>query len=474
MILAQSIRVRLAVWYTALTLAAMAVTGAVVWLLVQHSVRQAADDRLAAHAAGLERFVNGLETDLSRADLRDEYREYADVSLGTSLVQMTTAAGETLAVPATAGWPEAVAALYHGNGTAGRTADAAPRDVIVGGEPYRIAASTIRAPAGSLRAVVAVPMGPSYVALGNARTTMLWMLPLVLALAAAGTYLVSGRALRPLDRLANAAQAIDVRNLSHRLDVPSSRGELQRLAVTFNGMLDRLESGVANIARFTSEASHELRTPVSVVRTTAELALRRERTADEYRRALAEIRDESERMSQLVDDLLTMARSDAGVEPATESIVDLGRETEAFVDGWRPGLGVRAADVVLAETNAAAPIHAEPRQVVRLLTILCENALKYTPPGGRVFVRAERDGLRARLVVEDEGIGVSAEDRPRVFERFFRGEAARAGSAVGSGLGLSIADVIVQRLGGTIALESPAASGRTTGTRVTVSLPIAT
>lgn len=474
MILAQSIRVRLAVWYTALTLAAMAVTGAVVWLLVQHSVRQAADDRLAAHAAGLERFVNGLETDLSPADLQDEYREYADVSLGTSLVQMTTAAGETLAAPDTAGWPEAVAALHHDDWAAGRTADAAPRDVIVGGEPYRIAASTIRAPAGLLRAVVAVPMGPSYVALGNARTAMLWMLPLVLTLAAAGTYLVSGRALRPLDRLASAAQAIDVRNLSHRLEVPASRGELQRLAVTFNGMLDRLESGVANIARFTSEASHELRTPVSLVRTTAELALRRERTVEEYRRALTEIRAESERMSDLVDDLLTMARSDAGVEAAPESIVDLVRAAAGFVEGWRATLGPRAVDVVATFAEDTAPIHAEPRQVVRLLAILCENALKYTPPGGRVFVRAERDGLRARLVVEDEGIGVAAEDRPRVFERFFRGEAARAASAIGSGLGLAIADAIVQRLGGTIALESPVASGQTTGTRVTVSLPIAT
>lgn len=465
MIFPQSIRARLAVWYTALTLAAMAVTGAVVWLLVQHSVRQAADDRLAAHSAGLARFVNGLEKDLSPSDLRDEYREYVDVSLGTSLLQVTAPSGETLVVPDAAGWAAAVAQLPAG--------DTASRDVVIAGEPYRIASSNVVSTSGSLRAIVAVPLGPSYVALGEARRSMLWLLPLVCALAAAGTYLVSGRALRPLDRLTTAAQAIDVANLSHRLEVPASDGELRRLAVTFNGMLDRLESGVDNIARFTSEASHELRTPVSLVRTTSELALRRERSAEEYRRALTEIQAESERMSDLVDDLLTMARSDAGVEAATEETVDLGEAAVAFVAALRPTLGERAADVVVAPAPAGAIIHAESRQIRRLLAILCENAVKYTPAGRRVFVRVEHDASRARLIVEDEGIGVSVDDRPRVFERFFRGAAARAGSVGGSGLGLSIADVITRRLGGTISLDSPAGPAATPGTRVTVSLPIA-
>lgn len=464
MIVRNSIRGRLAVYYTALTLAAMAATGLLVWLLVQHSVRQAADDRIAAHAQGIAHFVNGLEPDLTPSELRDEYREYADVSLGTSLLEIHSASGETLAEPDAAGWKETVSALGP--------ADTAARDVMIGGEPYRMAASAVSTKDGAMRAIVAVPLGPSYVALARARTALLWLLPLVCALAAAGAYLISGRALAPLDRLATAAQAIDVGNLGHRLEVPRSRDELQRLAITFNGMLDRLESGVANIARFTSEASHELRTPVSLVRTTSELALRRDRSIDEYRRALGEIRAESERMSDLVDDLLTMARSDAGVEAAPDSLVDLGRASAEFVDAWRPTLGPRAADVVFESVADGTPIHAETRQIRRLLSILCENAVKYTPAGGRVFVRVERDAGRARLVVEDEGIGVSPEDRPRVFERFFRGAAARAGSAGGSGLGLSIADVIARRLGGTISLESPARPAATPGTRVIVSLPI--
>ena len=184
MIFGQSIRGRLAVWYTALTLAAMTVTGAVVWLLVQHSVRQAADDRLAAHAVGVERFVHGLEPGLTASESRDEYREYADISLGTSLLQVSNAAGETLAVPDAAGWPAAVAALDQRAAGAPAAGDVSSRDVMIDGEPYRIAASTVKSPSGPLRAIVAVPMGPSYVALGKARTAMLWLLPLVCALLA--------------------------------------------------------------------------------------------------------------------------------------------------------------------------------------------------------------------------------------------------------------------------------------------------
>lgn len=463
MIFRQSIRVRLTVWYTALTLVAMAVTGALAWLLVRHSVRVAADERLAAHAVGLKRFADGLERDLTLEQLRDEYREYADVTLGTTLLQVRDANGDLLAVPDLPDWSAGMAAIDSGG---------QPRDVTLGGEPYRVAAFTTSTIAGPLRGVAAVPLGSAYLALRRARALMLWLLPLVCALAAAGTYLVSGRALRPLDRLASAAQAIDVGSLSRRLEVPASKGELQRLAVTFNGMLDRLESGVANIARFTSEASHELRTPVSVVRTTAELALRRERSPEDYRLALSEILAESERMSDLVDDLLTMARSDAGVEAASRSAVDLASAASAFVESWRPSLGGRAADLVFAAPAQGAIVTAEPREIRRLLSILCENSLKYTPAGGRIVVSVARDANMARLVVEDTGIGVSADDRPRVFERFFRGAAARAGDAPGSGLGLAIADVIVRRLGGSIALDSPIHPAGAAGTRMTVSFPL--
>lgn len=459
-----SIRVRLTIWYTALTLVAMTAAGATAWLLVSHSVRQAADERLAAHALGLSRFLQGLEKGLSPAEVRDEYREYSEVSLGNALLEVNDAAGETLAMPTDAGWDAAVAAV--------RARTAAPRDVTIDREPYRLSASELPGPAGTVHAIIAVPMGPAYVALGRARVALMWLLPLVSATAAVLTFVVSARALRPLDRLTRAARSIDVRTLDQRLDVPTSHDEVAELATTFNAMLDRIEQGVTNIARFTSEASHELRTPVAIVRTTADLALRRERGPDEYRQALADIQAESERMSALVEDLLTMARADAGVEAAPESLVDLGRETGAFVESWRASIGDRAADVVPFVWPPPTPIAADARHVRRLLSVLCENAVKYTPAGGRVEVRVTRDATAAHLVVEDTGIGVPAEERPHVFARFFRGAGARAVAAQGSGLGLAMAEVIVGRLGGSITLESPAFGEAGVGTRVIVELPI--
>jgi heavy metal sensor kinase len=459
----QSIRVRLTIWYSALTLVAMTAAGATAWLLVSHSVRQAADDRLAAHTQGLARFVQALETGLTLEEVRDEYREYSEVSLGNALLAVTGPHGEALTRPIDAGWADAAATVGSG--------DAPPRDVTIGREPYRLSAARIATPAGALHVIVAVPVGPAYVALGRARVAMMWLLPLVCAAAAVVTSLITGRALRPLGQLTRAARSIDVRSLHKRLDVPPSQDEIADLASTFNAMLDRLELGVSNIARFTSEASHELRTPVAIVRTTADLALRRERSPDEYRQALAGIQAESERMSDLVDDLLTMARADAGVDAAPDAVADLGEVAAAFVASWRQSLGERAADVAPFVTPLATPVAAESRHLRRLLSILSENAVKYTPAGGRVEVRVERAETHARLIVDDTGIGVSAEDRPHVFERFFRGAAARAGATHGSGLGLAIAEMIVGRIGGAIVLESPVPGGGT-GTRVTVELPL--
>ena len=458
----RSIRVRLTMWYAGLTLVALIVMAGAVLALVRHSVTRAADQLLAAHHSGLERFANGLETRLTPAELSDEYREYADVSLGNALFEVTGGDGQPLARPAVAGWPAATSVLH----AAAARGDAMTADVSIGGQPYRASARMVTVRGARLATVIAVPMGPADAALARAQRMLFWLLPLASIVAALCGFVVSGRALRPVDRLTQAAQLINVENLHQRLEVPPARDELQRLAVTFNGMLDRLEEGVGNIARFTSEASHELRTPVALVRTTAELALRRDRSPEEYQRALTEIHALSRQMSDLVDDLLTMARADAGMEALPDTVVDLGALAAAFVASWRAS---SASSIALTVEDEPLRIRAEPRQVQRLLSIVCENAVKYGPSGGTVRVRVRSEGTRVAIDVEDDGIGVAAADRARVFERFYRGAEARAGAAAGSGLGLAIADVITRRHGGTITLESPIHAGdEPPGTRVTM------
>ena len=463
----RSIRARLTLWYAGLTLVALVVMAAAVLVLVRNSVTRAADELLAAHHSGLKRFANALETGLTPAALRDEYREYRDVSLGNALFEVTGGDGQPLARPDVAGWRDATEPLL----AAAARGEVATADVSIGGhggQPYRATARLVTVRGVRLPAVIAVPMGPADAALARAQRMLFWLLPLTSLVAALGGYVVSGRALRPVDRLTQAAQLINVENLHQRLDVPPARDELQRLAVTFNGMLDRLEEGVGNIARFTSEASHELRTPVALVRTTAELALRRARSPEEYQRALAEIHAHSRQMSDLVDDLLTMARADAGMEARPNTVVDLGELVAAFVASWR----APASSMALAREEGPMLIRDEPRQLERLLAIVCENAVKYGPPGGPVRVRVRSEGARLAVDVEDDGIGVAPADRARIFERFYRGAQARAGAAEGSGLGLAIADVITRRHGGIITVASPIhAHNQQPGTRVTITFP---
>ena len=459
----QSIRVRLTAWYAGLTLVALIVMAVTVLALVRHSVTRAADDRIAAHQSGLERFANALETDLTPEDVRGEYREYADVSLGNALFELTGADGQRLAAPDVAGWDAGVAVLH----AAARRHASVTADITLAGQPYRAMTRLLTLRGAAVDALIAVPMGPANAALARARQVLFWLLPLMSLIAAACGYLVSGRALRPVDRLTQAAQQINVGNLHQRLDVPPANDELQRLAVTVNGMLDRLEEGVGNIARFTSEASHELRTPVALVRTTAELALRRERSAAEYQHALSEIHAQSRAMSDLVDDLLTMARADAGVEEPPQSVLDLGESVAAFVASWRSPQAI-----TLTRDDGPLLVRVEARQLHRLLAIVCDNAEKYGPAEGVVRLRVRAEARVVVINVEDDGIGVSPADQTRVFERFYRGTQARAGTVDGSGLGLAIADVIARRYGGTIAIESPIhASTLQPGVRVTILFP---
>ena len=217
------------------------------------------------------------------------------------------------------------------------------------------------------------------------------LVPGVLVFAAAGGFWISGRALAPVDRITRDVKSISWRNLDRRLDEPAADDELRRLAVTFNDMLARIQSAAAEMARFTADASHELRTPVSLTRTTAEVALGRDRSADEYRAALAEISTQMERMSALVNDLLLLARSDAGVEPACD---DDGGPRRA-----RDGDDRRAPSDAGAGGRDARPgcrrrlrliVTGNAESLRRLLVILLDNAIKYTPRDGHVTVRVSR------------------------------------------------------------------------------------
>jgi signal transduction histidine kinase len=323
---------------------------------------------------------------------------------------------------------------------------------------------------------VAAPMRPAYAALNQFHRLLLGLLPFLLALAGGGGYWVSRRALAPVDQVTRAVQAITVQSLDRRLDLPRANDELRRLATTFNDVLERLEVAVADIVRFTTDASHELRTPVSLIRTTADLALRHERTPDEYRRALAEIRGHAQHMSELVTDLLALARADAGIEPYGASPVDVTETAAQAIKDISDTAASRSVTISATVPDAPVFVTGDQPSFKRLLLILLENAIKYSRPAGEVRLRVEPGTGAERgcvvVAVCDDGIGIDPSERSRLFERFFRGSRARQHAPDGTGLGLAIAQAIVQRYRGRMSIASPDEQNGI-GCDVRVTLPLA-
>jgi two-component system, OmpR family, heavy metal sensor histidine kinase CusS len=326
-------------------------------------------------------------------------------------------------------------------------------------QQFRIAQQVVVLDGQPFRIDVAVPTEPFDQALDNFRLIEKRFLPLLVVLASLLGYWLSGRALAPVNRIIQSAEKIGVQDLSHRLTVPEAKDELRRLTETVNAMLSRIELSVSRIQQFTADASHDLRTPLALIRTNAELALRRPRTESEYRETLERILGASEETTQLIEALLTLARADLG---AAQLHFDHVALTPVLCKSARKA-SVLALEkgVAFSESLAEEPllVRADAAALERLLLALLENAVKYTPSGGRVQLRSLSDGEFAVLTIEDTGIGISAEDLPRIFDRFFRADQARSREVPGSGLGLSIAHWIVAAHNGSIEVTSRLGQG---------------
>jgi len=272
-------------------------------------------------------------------------------------------------------------------------------------------------------------------------------------------YWLSGRALKPVNRIIESAERIGLQNLSQRLEVPKAVDELHRLTVTLNAMLERIESTVKRIRQFTANASHDLRTPVSLIRTHAELALRRTRSESEYRESLGRILSVSEETTQLIERLLTLARADAGAAQLHFTEIDLSLVLEKAAR--QIAVLAHSKGLSFAAEFCPAPllVHGDAAAIESLLLTVLDNAVKYTRAGGRVNLRCLANADAALMEVEDTGIGIAAEDIPRVFDRFFRADQSRSAEVKGTGLGLSIAQWIAETHKGRIEVESRLGAG---------------
>jgi signal transduction histidine kinase len=260
-------------------------------------------------------------------------------------------------------------------------------------------------------------------------------------------------------RITEDARAITESNLSARLAVPDSRDELQQLSETLNDMLERIEQSFTSTRQFTADASHELRAPMTLIHTAAEYSLRRERSREDLLESLRKILRESQRTTAIIDDLLLLARGDAGKDPAGLEVVDVVPALrEAAEQGSAMGAATNVHVLLLLEADAL-PVRANEARLRRLLLILLDNAVKYTPAGGRVTLAARRDAQEVLISVADTGAGIAPEDLPHVFERFWRADKVRSREGGGAGLGLAIARQIAELHGARLDVGSEPGRG---------------
>jgi heavy metal sensor kinase len=299
------------------------------------------------------------------------------------------------------------------------------------------------------------------------RDTLIVLIPVGVGLAALGGAGIAGFALRPVDQMTRTARRITAEDLSERVEQRGTGDELDRLAETMNGMLERLEQAFAQTRRFAADAAHELRTPLAALRGGIEVALRGARSPEEYRRVLVSSLEEVERLIRLSEDLLLLSRSAAGPEPARAPVELEPLLLEVFDAGAR--LGQAAGVSVRVETAVPVSVRGEANALRRALLNLVENAIKYTPAGGKVELALVPDDGWAVVTVSDTGIGVAPADVERIFEPFVRLDTARTRDTGGAGLGLAIARSIVVAHGGTLGVESRPGEG----SRFTIRLPLA-
>jgi len=292
------------------------------------------------------------------------------------------------------------------------------------------------------------------------RITLLIAFPLLVGMLAAIKWRILGAALRPVDALRAGAEEITGGTRHGRLPVPESRDEIYRLAVTLNGMLHRLDAARARQRAFVADAAHELRSPLTTMRTELEVAQRLPDSTD-WPAMSADLLADVERLSRLVDDLLLLARSDDGAPAGRPAAARLA---EVDLDELVDDVASRFPDVAYQRPERAITATVEPDAIGRVVANLIDNAVRHAR--SKVRVSVEEDGGHLRITVTDDGPGIPPSDRERVFDRFTRLDDARARDAGGSGLGLAIVRELVRRHGGTVTLGDASP-----GLRVDVRLP---
>jgi heavy metal sensor kinase len=415
---APSVRVRLTLWHAGVLALVICIFSVGILLFVRARLYSALDEQISHDLATIEKVYQEETGDLGELAHRMGITRFQVVESGTVLYQ-------------TPGWPPAGTTPYR----LGRFADASHRITAARDE------TALRQTLWSLGIILA--MG----------------LPCAIGLAIGGGYFLAGRMLSPVRAMAETARKITAESLAERLPVENSQDEFGQLARVVNDTLSRLEEAFEQLRRFTADASHELRTPLTAMRSVGEVALQRSLSGPGYREVIGSMLEEVDRLTRLVESLLTLTRGESGRIPPTLEMVDLTGLAASVVEHLRVLAEEREQSLII-DAGAEVSATCDPA-ILRLgLINVLDNAIKYTPGRGtiRVGVRETPSG-EAAIEVEDTGLGISAMHHGRIFERFYRVDQGRSRESGGTGLGLATARWAVEVNGGRIELESEEGKG---------------
>ena len=448
-----SISLRLTLWFSAIFLCGFVIFGAFIFTDLAASLSSGKDRTLGRRA---DRMIDLLKQEGGDpvALLQSKYREFVEATPEGGLIQVYSIGGERLLPQAGAKatnfpWPAVPATVAEHRS-----------DAWIGDHLYRVYVRSATLKGAPVRICVAGSLTDNRSLLARLAEILERSIPAILLISALAGYFISRRALKPVVLLNESARSITIGNLAARLPVSPAGDELSQLAETCNEMLDRLEIAVKRITQFTADASHELRSPISFIRTTSELALRTPGLDEETMEAFKNIVSETEHSSLLLEDMLLLARSDAGRAPFVCEPVRMAEIVREVVVRMRVVAQEKRQQIIERAADDALELSGDPQLLRRLVWILVDNAIKYTPCDGSIEIALSRSESFALLTVSDNGIGIPAASLPHIFDRFFRVDASR-GEQEGTGLGLAIGKWIAEAHRATITARSTEQAGST-------------
>jgi heavy metal sensor kinase len=471
-----SVRVRLTMWYAAMMAVVLVALSVITYFIFWQSTVQRTD-------ANLTELSNAFLTTL-KAEMRDVSGPDAVKLAGLTAIAehrfqdhvfaILDAGGKLIVssqeVSATSTAQEAGITKLLASNSFGRFVDAADGPeryfgrVRDGDVHYRGFARRFDLDGKKYELVILQSLRQQEEMLEGVTETFAWVIPISLILASASGYFLARKSLAPVVAMSSQAGKIGAENLHERLAVQNEKDELGHLALSFNDLLDRLGLSFERQKRFMADASHELRTPVAILRGESEVALSKEsRAPEEYRESLETLHHESQRLTRIVEDLFTLTRADAGQHPLQVSDFYLDELVGECAHSARTLAQAKRINLSCGKMSES-PIQADESLLRRMILNLLDNAIKYTPEGGRVSVACERNGVEYALGISDTGIGVPEELRSRIFERFVRADKARSRSGQdggGAGLGLSISRWIAEAHHGRLELTRSGPQGST-------------